>query len=190
MRPPRPERKATVMAVSTQASIVLGYALKSPSVAEELITMLNASDSVGGTSTTLGFFGVTPVARVSAYTQTYATADKTHANPTAAALTDSSGVTPSGTLAAQTLPTALTHAVGTADGTVDDVTGSFDQTVLNNNFKELTTAQSANLAQLTVLRNAVASLAAQVNALVADVADAKQLVNSVIDDLQSYGLLQ
>jgi hypothetical protein len=35
--------------------------------------------------------------------------------------------------------TALVHAVGTADGTVDDVGGTFNQTTLNNNFKEITT---------------------------------------------------
>jgi len=32
----------------------------------------------------------------------------------------------------------LTHAVGTADGTVDDVGASFNQTTLNNNFREVT----------------------------------------------------
>jgi hypothetical protein len=97
---------------------------------------------------TAGFFGVAPVARPAAYTQTYSTADKTHANPTAA---------------------ALTHAVGTADGTVDDVGAAFSQTTLNNNFRELST---------------------QVNNLVTDVADVKQLANSILDDLQALGLLQ
>lgn len=33
----------------------------------------------------------------------------------------------------------LTHAVGTADGTVADVGGAFNQGTLNDNFKELTT---------------------------------------------------
>jgi hypothetical protein len=96
----------------------------------------------------IGFYNVAPVARAGAYTQTYSTADKTHANATAA---------------------SVTHGVGTADATVDDVGASFSQTTLNNNFKELTT---------------------QTNALIADVADAKQLLNSVIDDLQAYGLFQ
>lgn len=97
---------------------------------------------------TAGFYGIGPVTRPTAYTQTYATADKTHAAPTAA---------------------ALTHAVGVADGTVDDVGVAFNQTTLNNNFKELT---------------------AQIAALVADLADAKQLANAVIDDLQALGLVQ
>jgi len=38
---------------------------------------------------------------------------------------------------------ALTHAVGTADGTLDDVTGSHSQTILNNNFKELSSRVNA-----------------------------------------------
>lgn len=90
--------------------------------------------------------GLAP-AKPAAYVQTYATADRTHANPTA---------------------TSLTHAVGTADGTVADVGAAFNQTTLNDNFKEFST---------------------QVNALVADVADVKQLVNSLIDDFQSLGFL-
>lgn len=102
-----------------------------------------------GTATTqkIGFFNATPVAQPSAFTQTYATADKTMAALTAA---------------------TLTHGVGTADGTVDDVTGAHDQTILNNNFKEVTT-QIANL--------------------LTDITDVKQGLNSVIDDLQALGLL-
>lgn len=46
---------------------------------------------------------------------------------------------------------ALTHAVGTADGTVDDVGGAFNQTTLNNNFKELTT-------RINALRTALVNL--------------------------------
>ena len=37
-------------------------------------------------ATGLGFYTVAPVARPSAYTQTFATADKPHANPTAVAV--------------------------------------------------------------------------------------------------------
>lgn len=101
-----------------------------------------------GATRALGFFGATPVARASAYTQTYATADKTHANPTA---------------------TSLTAASGTADGTVADVGAAFSQTTLNNNFKDVSTAINANIV---------------------DIADVKQLINAVVDDLQAYGLFQ
>ena len=96
----------------------------------------------------IGFFGVTPVARASAYTQTYSTADKTHATPTAQ---------------------ALSMSVGTGDTTVQDVGTSFNQTTLNNNFRDLVN---------------------QVNNLRNDHLDLAQLVNAIIDDLQAYGLLQ
>lgn len=94
----------------------------------------------------LGFFAVTPAVRQSAYTQTYATADKTHSAPTAAALTVADGA-------------------GTNDGTIGAITGD------------------------TSVIAAVQELADQINKLIADLADTKQLVNSVIDDLQAYGLL-
>lgn len=44
--------------------------------------------------------------------------------------------------------TDLTAASGTADGTVADVTGSFSQTVLNNNFQDVATKVNAILAGL------------------------------------------
>lgn len=43
---------------------------------------------------------------------------------------------------------SLTHAVGTADGTIDDVGGAFNQTTLNNNLKELSTKINAILVEL------------------------------------------
>ena len=43
---------------------------------------------------------------------------------------------------------------------------------------------------LPPLRNNIADICTQINALNADLLDLKQLVNSVIDDLQLYGLLQ
>lgn len=73
-------------------------------------------------------------ARQGAYTQTYATADKTHAAATAA---------------------ALTAATGTADGTVDDVGAAFNQATLNNNFKECATQINATIVDLTDLKQLV-----------------------------------
>ena len=99
----------------------------------------------------LGFYGIGPIARPSAYTQTYSTADKTHANPTATALTDNSG--------------------GTAGQTLAAITGG-------------------GAACENATKDAVASLADEVNKLIADMADVKQLSNSIIDDLQSLGLVQ
>lgn len=43
---------------------------------------------------------------------------------------------------------ALTHAVGTADGTIDDVGGAFNQATLNNNFKELSAKVNAALSAI------------------------------------------
>lgn len=108
-----------------------------------------AADSVqvgGVASAKVGFYAVAPVTRATAFTQTYATADKTHANPTAAALT-------------------VTDGAGTNDGTIGAITA--DASVIA----------------------AVQELADQIAKLVADDADTKQLVNSVIDDLQALGLL-
>jgi len=86
-----------------------------------------------------------------------ATADGTIGAVTApSALTDNSGgAAADGTIGVVTAPTALTHAVGTADNTVEDVTGAFDRTVLNNNFKELTTAQTANRTAIIALTDAI-----------------------------------
>lgn len=99
--------------------------------------------------TLLGFYGATPVAQPAAYTQTYATATRTHAAPTAAALTDSS--------------------TGTASQTIGAIAGSGADAGINNNF---------------------ASVTDEINKLIADLANLKQLANSMIDDFQLNGLLQ
>ncbi len=44
--------------------------------------------------------------------------------------------------------TSLTHAVGTADGTVADVGSSFNQGTLNDNFKELSSKVNAIITAL------------------------------------------
>ncbi|MFM9964448.1 MAG: hypothetical protein ACKV2Q_24865 [Planctomycetaceae bacterium] len=100
----------------------------------------------------------------SAYTQTFATADKTHANPTATALTDNTAGTATTTLEAMANPT---DTPATADILRDDLV--------------------ANL--LPAIRNNFADLAASNNALIVDLADAKALINSLIDDLQALGLV-
>lgn len=97
--------------------------------------------------TTVGFYGITPVTRPTAYTQTYSTADKTHAAPTAATL-------------------SMADGAGTNDNTIGAITA--DASVIAA-FQELVDEN---------------------NKLVADLADAKQLLNSVIDDLQALGLFQ
>lgn len=88
----------------------------------------------------IGFFNITPVVRATAYTQTFATADKTHELSTFAAVVE--------TASTQTTPFGYT------------------------------TAAQAD------------AIPVELNDLGDDVADLKALVNSVIDDLQAYGLFQ
>lgn len=98
---------------------------------------LTVAGDLAHTGTNAGFYGVTPAARPSAYTQTYATATKTHANPTSA---------------------TLTAAFGTSDGTVADVGAAFNQTTLNNNFQDLATAINALRVDLINLKGVVNSV--------------------------------
>ena len=118
-----------------------------------------------GSAPMIGVYGVAAVARPSAYTQTYSTADKTHAGRTASTLTDNSAGTANTTVEAIPDP-ADTPA--SADALRDDIV--------------------ANL--LPALRNNFADLAAQINALKADSDDTAQVVNSILDDLQLEGWLQ
>ena len=107
----------------------------------------------------------------SVYTQTYATADRTHANPTAVALTDSTGVTPDTTV--ENVPAAAGDAGGIA---------------MVSAAANVATVASVNTA-LTAVENSISDLTAQVNKLITDVADAKQMINALIDDLQSAGIV-
>lgn len=107
-----------------------------------------------GTATTqkLGFYNATPIVQPSAYTQTYSTADKTHANLTSATLTDNSA--------------------GTGNTTIEALTSG--------------TVYATDVA---AIRNNFADLAKSDNAIIVDLTDLKQLVNSLIDDLQTLGLV-
>lgn len=105
----------------------------------------------------LGFFGATAVTQASAYTQTYATADKTHANLTATAHTYPGSGNMFDATPADLLINVRTDTVGNA---VADI-------VVNEK-----------------------SIADNLNQAIADITDVKQLVNSIIDDLQAYGLVQ
>lgn len=81
-------------------------------------------------STGIGFFATTPAARPSAYTQTYSTANKTVAAPTAATLTDN------------TAGTANTTLQALADGT----TYANDVAAIRNNFADLAAQVNALIA--------------------------------------------
>ena len=99
-----------------------------------------------------------PAAARSAYTQTYATADKTHANPTAVA------------------PGAVTEYTAHASGAI---------AVTSNAATDLDTTAAA----LNTLVDECQDIQTQVAALVTDLADLKQLVNAIVDDLQALGLV-
>jgi hypothetical protein len=151
------------MSLSGNARQILVVALGNRDAAQELSAALDASTganavfSASTDATHLGFFGVTVSTRATAYTQTYATATKTHSAPTAVALTNSTGGTPATTFAVIVAPAANATTSLTAD--------------------------------MTAVQNALAQTAVSINALIVDVANIKQVVNSIIDDLQLYGLL-
>lgn len=115
--------------------------------------------------TTVGFYGVAPTTRPTAYTQTYATATRTHAALTSATLTDNSGGTANTTV--QALPDPA-DTPADADTLRDDLV--------------------TNL--IPALRNNIADIVAQINALRVDLENAKQVLNQTIDDHQLNGLLQ
>jgi hypothetical protein len=118
---------------------------------------------------------------------------------TADAITDSTGGAASTTLAAFTNLDTLTDSTsGTADDTVADVSTAVTGvdgagsnaaskadvdtrlTAINNNFKELTDQVISQKAANTVLVNAIASLAAEYNELLTDVADIRSKFNAAV----------
>jgi hypothetical protein len=131
--------------------------------------------------------------KVETFTQTYSTTTTTVPAATAAQLTDNSGgATADGTIGAVTAPTALTDSTGgTADGTLSAVgaTNSGDVSgTINNNFKELTTAQGQNRTAIIALTDAVKELSTEINLLVADSLANRKLINALIDALQAAGI--
>lgn len=116
-------------------------------------------------NTGVGFHGATPVAKPTAYTQTYSTADRTHAARTAAALTNSTGQTPDTTI--ENVPDPA-DTPASADALRDDLVAN----------------------TLPAIERSLADLADMINKVRADSEDTAQLVNAIADDLQAYGLGQ
>lgn len=94
----------------------------------------------------LGFWDATPIVRPTGYTQNYVIPNKT-----------------AGVLTASTMG----GGAGSADGDLDNVGSSFNQTILNNNFMDVKT---------------------MLNALQVDIINLKQVQAAIIDDLQAVGL--
>jgi hypothetical protein len=107
----------------------------------------------GSASQKIAFWGAPPIVRPSAYTQTYATADKTHAARTYSTVPDNTG----GSVITE-LPAI---AAGTAYAQLDMVR----------------------------VRNCISTLNSQINKLTADHLDSAQVLNSLINDLRSAGII-
>ncbi len=121
-------------------------------MADAINIVLNATTGTKiGTATNqkLGFYNATPVVQRPAYSQTYVTADKTHADPTGAVVAG----------------TVEVGGTGAAEGAWD--TAAHRHTTITT----------------------ISEIKTSVNNLVADMADVKQVVNAIIDDLQALGLV-
>lgn len=130
---------STLLITGAPTEGVANFALRIAS-GLSLVQTLEIDGDLNHDGSNVGFFGIAPVARAGAYTQTFSTADKTHANSTFGAISE--------TAVTQTTPWGFaTQAQGDA-------------------------------------------VSVELNDLGDDVADLKQLVNAIIDDLQAYGLLQ
>ena len=81
---------------------------------------------------------MTYVPKQGAYTQTYSTATKTVANPTAATLTDNSG--------------------GSADTTLAAIGTTFNQSTIRNNFADLAAMVNKNTADQLMLEKVVTAI--------------------------------
>ena len=79
---------------------------------------------------------------------------------------------------------ARTHATPTASSMTDQISGNPILTLPSF------TSGVVYATDFAAIKNAFSSLVAQHNALLADHANTKQVLNSVIDDMQSLGLLQ
>lgn len=133
-------------------------------------------------ATGLGLLGAAPVAQGSAYTQTFATADKTHAAATAA-----NAAAATATSIAAAMPAAApAGGTGATAGAYDTAANRDAAIVTINDLR--THAIEMDLDYEAILVD-VADIRTQFNAVRVDLDDLKRLVNSVIDDLQSLGLV-
>lgn len=138
---------AKPVSTAQQTALDLRAVIANPTFTGTTLTLANAQDvvvnattgsKVGQATSKLGFFGVTPVVRPTALTQTYATASATHA--------------------------AVTQLAAPAGGT-GATAGAYS------------TAANRDL------------MIASINAARTDIANVKNFVNQVVDQLQAVGLL-
>lgn len=102
------------------------------------------------------------------YTQTFATANDTHAARTAAALTDNTtGEAPDGTIA-----DVAVIALSTSDTYTDAAVNAAVNAVVDD------------------VINAIGEIADQINKLTVDQANTAQFLNQLVDDLQAVDMIQ
>lgn len=130
-----------------------------------------------------------------ALTQTYSTADATHAARAASAITDNGGgAAADGTIAVVTAPTALTDSSGgSASATLAAITnaanaGSADVGPVADAIASLAARQAENRAAIVALTDAVKELSTGINNVRTDQVDTAQFANSIADLLQKAGL--
>lgn len=119
---------------------------------------LGTGDLIIAASGALGFYGVAPVARPAAYTQTYATTTRTHAARAVGVLVNGIGLAQDLTI--EDMPALQATPTGMVAG---------ERTAIRNNFSDI---------------------AEQLIDVKADLENTAQVLNQLLDDLQSLGLLQ
>jgi hypothetical protein len=138
--------------------------------------------------TTAGFYGATPVTQP-------ASADQAALGAvTQATITDNSGGAASTTIAAATNTDALTDSTGGSANTTLAAVGATNASdvsgAINDNFADIAAQLVKQRALNTVLVNAVASLAAELNKARTDETNNRTLTNQVRGDLVSLGLIK
>ena len=145
------------------------------------------------TGTTISFNAAAGQVRATAsYTQTFATADRTHAADGSTAVVAADMADGSTAVVAADAGVAPAGGTGTAAGGWDTAVNRDAAIVVIN---ALSTLANETKADFNLLRATVATAQTLANETKADfnllrttVDDLKQLVNSIIDDLQAYGL--
>lgn len=138
-----------LVTTNSSESVVIGKDLTIAD-AKNIVLDTTTGTKIGtGTTQKLGFFNATPVAQRSAYTQTFSTADKTHDNPTAVALTDNSAGSANTTIQALT----------------DGSTYANDVAAIRNNFADLAASNNAIIVDLADVKALVNSLIDDLQAL-------------------------
>lgn len=152
----------------------------------------------------VSFNGGAALATASAYTQTYATASKTHSNLTATAIAAADAVNAAAatatSIAAAAPAAAPAGGTGAAAGGWDTAANRDAAITTINDLRtqviEIDLDYEALLVDVADIRTKYAGSVTLVNelkvdytALLADVTNLKQVVNSIIDDLQARGLV-